>query len=313
MDGTFTVGQLVAFRMLSSRVSGPILRLVQLWQEYQQASLSVKKIADIFNAPLDEPAGTSNVSLPRLRGDIVFDHVHFRYRLDTSEVIKGMSFKIKAGAIVGVVGKSGSGKSTISKRIQRLYIPEAGKITVDSMDISMLNPSALRKQIGVVLQENFMFNGSVRENISIHYPAASFEQILRSAQIAGAHDFIMELPQGYDTTIGEKGIGLSGGQKQRVAIARAILNDPRILIFDEATSALDYESESIIQHNLKEICKGRTVIIIAHRLSTLREADRIMVVDQGNLIEYDTHESLMAQRGLYHALYSRQMQGVVDG
>ena len=313
MDGNFTVGQLVAFRMLSGRVSGPVLRLVQLWQEYQQASLSVKRIGYIFNTAPEPVLNTNITSLPRLEGRIVFDKVHFRYNPQGGEVIKGMSFEIEPGTVVGVVGRSGSGKSTISKLIQRLYIPEAGKISVDGMDISLVNPAMLRKQIGVVLQENFMFNGTVAENISIHCPTATMEQIIRCAKIAGAHDFILELPNGYDTIIGEKGMGLSGGQKQRVAIARAILNDPRILIFDEATSALDYESESIIQNNLKEICRNRTVIIIAHRLSTLKDAQKIMVIDKGDLVEYDTHERLMAQNGLYAYLYNQQQRGEVDG
>ena len=246
MDGNFTVGQLVAFRMLSGRVSGPVLRLVQLWQEYQQASLSVKRIGDIFNTAPEPMLNTNQTAMPSVQGKIVFDKVHFRYNPQGGEVIKGMSFEIEPGTIVGVVGRSGSGKSTISKLIQRLYLPEGGKISVDGMDISLVNPAMLRKQIGVVLQENFMFNGTVAENISIHMPTASMEQIVHCAKIAGAHDFILELPNGYNTIIGEKGMGLSGGQKQRVAIARAILANPRILIFDEATSALDYESESII-------------------------------------------------------------------
>ncbi len=313
MDGNFTVGQLVAFRMLSGRVSGPVLRLVQLWQEYQQASLSVKRIGDIFNSPTEPVLNTNLTSLPRLEGKIVFDKVHFRYNPQGGEVIKGMSFEIQPNTVIGVVGRSGSGKSTISKLIQRLYIPEAGKISVDGMDISLVNPAMLRKQIGVVLQENFMFNGTVAENIAIHCPTAPLEKIIECAKIAGAHDFILELPNGYDTMIGEKGTGLSGGQKQRIAIARAILNDPRILIFDEATSALDYESESIIQRNLKEICRNRTVIIIAHRLSTLKDAQKIMVIDRGDLVEYDTHENLIAQNGLYAYLYNQQQRGEVDG
>lgn len=312
MDGNFTVGQLVAFRMLSGRVSGPVLRLVQLWQEYQQASLSVKRIGDIFNTAPEPILNTTQTAMPKINGRIEFDKVRFRYNIEGSEVIKGMSFAIEPGTIVGVVGRSGSGKSTISKLIQRLYIPEGGKITIDGMDISLVNPVMLRTQIGVVLQENFMFNGTVAENISIHFPTASMEQIIKSAQIAGAHDFILELPNGYSTIIGEKGMGLSGGQKQRVAIARAILANPRILIFDEATSALDYESESIIQHNLKEICKGRTVLIIAHRLSTLKEAQKIMVIDKGSLVEYDTHKNLMAKNGLYSHLYNQQERGDTD-
>lgn len=313
MDGNFTVGQLVAFRMLSGRVSGPVLRLVQLWQEYQQASLSVKRIGDIFNTAPEPILNTNQTSMPKINGKITFDKVRFRYNTQGGEVIKGMSFEIEPNTIIGVVGRSGSGKSTISKLIQRLYIPEGGKISVDGMDISLVNPAMLRKQIGVVLQENFMFNGTVAENISIHSPTSSMEQIIHSAKIAGAHDFILELPNGYETIIGEKGMGLSGGQKQRVAIARAILNNPRILIFDEATSALDYESESIIQNNLKEICKGRTVLIIAHRLSTLKDAQKIMVIDRGSLVEYDTHEKLIHQNGLYHHLYNQQQRGGIDG
>ncbi len=313
MNGNFTVGQLVAFRMLSGRVSGPVLRLVQLWQEYQQASLSVKRIGDIFNTAPEPVLNANQTSMPTLKGRIAFENVHFRYDPQGGEVIKGMSFEVESGTIVGVVGRSGSGKSTVSKLIQRLYIPEGGKITVDGMDISLVNPAMLRKQIGVVLQENFMFNGTVAENISIHCPTATMDQIIKCATIAGANDFILELPNGYNTIIGEKGMGLSGGQKQRIAIARAILADPKILIFDEATSALDYESESIIQNNLKEICRGRTVLIIAHRLSTLKDAQKIMVIDKGELVEYDTHERLLASNGLYAYLYNQQLRGDVDG
>lgn len=309
MKGTFTVGQLVAFRMLAGRVSGPVLRFVQLWQEYQQAALSVKRIGDIFNSTPEPVTNINKISLPDMSGTIVFQRVSFRYRMDAAEVIRDMSFKIPAGMIVGVVGRSGSGKSTVSKLVQRLYIPEAGKIMIDGMDISLADPAWLRKQIGVVLQENFMFNGTVSENISIHCPGAEPERIIAAAKIAGAHEFILEMQDGYDTVIGEKGVGLSGGQKQRIAIARAIINNPKILIFDEATSALDYESESIIQNNLKEICKGRTVIIIAHRLSTLKDADRIMVIERGSLAEYDTKERLMEKQGLYYYLHSRQEQG----
>lgn len=313
MEGTFTVGQLVAFRMLAGRVSGPVLRLVQLWQEYQQASLSVQRIGDIFNSPKEPTSQNSLSAIPKLQGKIVFDKVRFRYRVNTPEVIKDMSFEIEPNTTVGIVGRSGSGKSTVSKLIQRLYIPENGKIAIDGMDISMINPMQLRTQIGVVLQENFMFNGTVAENIAIHQPAASIEEIIESAKTAGAHDFILELSNGYETIIGEKGVSLSGGQKQRVAIARAILANPSILIFDEATSALDYESEAIIQKNLKQICKNRTVIIIAHRLSTLRDADKIMVIDSGQLVEYDTHENLTIHGGLYKKLYDMQLRGDIYG
>jgi len=311
IDGKLSIGQLVAFRMLSGRVSGPVLRLVQLWQEYQQANLSVKRIGDIFNSPTELKSGNKITEVPPLKGCIRFDNVRFRYRMDGSDVLHGISFEMKENRIYGLVGRSGSGKSTISKLIQRLYIPQAGKITVDGMDVSLIDPKLLRTQIGVVLQENFMFNGSVAANISIHCPGASMEQIIEAAKTAGAHDFIMELDEGYDTIIGEKGVSLSGGQKQRVAIARAIINNPRILIFDEATSALDYESESIIQNNLKEICKDRTVLIIAHRLSTLASADEILVIDRGTLVESGPQEMLLQGGGLYSHLYNSQAKGEV--
>lgn len=312
MEGKFTVGQLVAFRMLAGRISGPVLRFVQLWQEYQQASLSVKRIGDIFNSVPEPSVDGSKTVLPAIHGKIAFEKVRFRYRIDAPEVIRNMDFEIEEGIILGIVGRSGSGKSTISKLIQRLYIPEGGKITIDGMDISLADPHWLRRQIGVVLQENFMFSGTVSENISIHNKNATMEQIINAAKIAGAHEFILGLQEGYDTVIGEKGVGLSGGQKQRIAIARAILNNPRILIFDEATSALDYESESIIQKNLKQICMNRTVIIIAHRLSTLKDADKIMVVDKGEVIEYDTQEKLIERKGLYYHLLNQQKRGETD-
>lgn len=307
LEGQFSIGQLVAFRMLSSRISGPVLRLVQLWQEYQQANLSVEKIGDIINSPVEiKDEMGQKLQLPELKGKINFDKVHFRYRLDASEAVKDLSFSIEAGTVVGLVGRSGSGKSTVAKLIQKLYIPERGKVSIDGMDVSLMNADQLRRQIGVVLQENFMFTGSVRENIAIRGDYASMEEIMAAAKIAGAHDFILQLPNGYDTIIGEKGLGLSGGQKQRIAIARAILPNPKILLFDEATSALDYESESIIQENLKEICKGRTVMIIAHRLSTLRDAQKIMVLDQGSILEQGSHEELLRADGLYASFYHQQ-------
>ncbi len=312
INGSMTIGQLVAFRMLSGRVSGPVLRLVQLWQEYQQASLSVKRIGDIFNSPVEIKSENTLSTLPTLKGRIRFEKVRFRYRIDGSDVLHGISFEMKENKIYGLVGRSGSGKSTISKLVQRLYIPQSGKISIDGMDVSLIDPQMLRRQIGVVLQENFMFNGTVAENIAIHCPSCTIEQIMASAKIAGAHDFIMELEEGYNTIIGEKGVALSGGQKQRIAIARAIINNPRILIFDEATSALDYESESIIQQNLKEICKDRTVLIIAHRLSTLASADEILVIDKGELVESGSPAELLEKDGLYAYLYHQQAKGAVE-
>lgn len=311
ITGSLTVGQLVAFRMLSGRVAGPVLRLVQMWQDFQQTAMSVERLGDIFNTKPEPSFESSKTTLPPLNGYIVFDRVSFRYRLDGAEVIKNMSFQIKPNTVVGIVGRSGSGKSTISKLIQRLYLPESGKILIDGMDISLADPEGLRSQISVVMQESFMFNATIRENIALQNPAAPIEAIIQAAKIAGAHEFIIEMSEGYDTVIGEKGTGLSGGQKQRIAIARALLTNPKILIFDEATSALDYESESIIQNNLKMICRGRTVLIIAHRLSTIKDANMIMVVERGQIAEYGTRQALIERKGIfYRLLNAQQMQQI---
>ncbi|GAU75504.1 type I secretion system permease/ATPase [Fusibacter sp. 3D3] len=306
MANAISIGQLIAFRMLSSHVSGPILRIVQMWQDFQQTSVSLERLGDIFNTKPEPSTDGQKIKLPAIIGEISFQNVCFRYRLDGSEIIRDLSVDIKAGTTVGIVGRSGSGKSTLSKLVQRLYIPERGKILIDGVDIAMADPSWLRRQIGVVLQENFLFSGTVKDNICIHHPTASMESIIEAAKIAGAHEFILELQEGYDAQVGEKGTSLSGGQRQRIAIARALLTNPRILIFDEATSALDYESERIIQKNLTRICKGRTVLIIAHRLSTIQGADGIMVMDKGKIIEMGNHKNLMRKQGLYHYLFSQQ-------
>lgn len=309
MDGRLTVGQLIAFQMLSGRVIDPVLRLVKMWQDFQQTGISIQRLGDILNSKPEPAINPAKARLPAIKGHVRFEGVRFRYRVDGSEIIRNVSFTIEPGMVVGIVGRSGSGKSTIAKIIQRLYIPEAGKILIDGVDISLADPAWLRRQVGVVLQENFLFNCSVRENIAIHYPTARMEDVVRVAQLAGAHDFILELPEGYDTMVGEKGTALSGGQRQRIAIARALLMNPRLLIFDEATSALDYESERIIQGNLIKICQERTVIIIAHRLSTLRHANKIMVIDRGELVEFGSHDELIEKKGLYHYLYSQQERG----
>ena len=277
-----------------------------MWQDFQQTSLSVARLGDIFNTKPEYSLHSSKSNLPVLRGSIVFDRVTFRYRVDGAETIKNMSFKIMPNTVIGIAGRSGSGKSTISKLIQRLYIPESGKILIDGTDTSLADPEWLRSQIGVVMQESFMFNATVRENIALQNPAASMSDIVNAARIAGAHEFISEMSEGYDTVIGEKGVGLSGGQKQRIAIARALLTNPKILIFDEATSALDYESERMIQDNLKEICRGRTVIIIAHRLSTLKDANMIMVVERGQIAEFGPKEYLIQKKGRYYDLLRSQ-------
>ena len=306
IEGKLSVGELIAFRMLSGRVSGPILRIVQMWQNFQQVGVSIRKLGDIFKVKPEPSLDASKAQLPSICGNIKVEGVRFRYKADAPEAIRDVSFEIPSGTAVGVVGRSGSGKSTLSKLLQRLYIPECGKILIDGVDISMADPAWLRRQIGVVLQENFLFNGTIRENICIHSPGATMDQIVRVAQIAGAHDFIVDFPETYNTMVGERGASVSGGQRQRIAIARALLTDPRILIFDEATSALDYESEKIIQENLREICKGRTVIIIAHRLSTLRDTDRIISMERGELAEYGTHDELMQKKGIYHFLFTQQ-------
>lgn len=311
MSGSLTIGALIAFRMLSGRVSGPVLRLVQSWQDFQQTGISIKRLGDIFNSSPEPGMDPAKSRLPAIKGDIRFEKVRFRYDPGAPEIIRDISFGIRPGAVIGVVGRSGSGKSTISKLLQRLYVPESGKILIDGVDISLTDSAWLRRQIGVVLQENFLFNASIRDNIAIHMPAASMEEVIAVAKTAGAHEFILELPEAYDTVIGEKGDGLSGGQRQRIAIARALLHNPRILIFDEATSALDYESENSIQKNLKLICRGRTVIIIAHRLSTLKAVDKIMAIDKGQVVEYGSPEVLLQRKGLYAHLHSQQMGGDV--
>jgi subfamily B ATP-binding cassette protein HlyB/CyaB len=221
-------------------------------------------------------------------------------------VLHDVSFDVPAGQVVGIVGPSGSGKSTFAKLVQRLYVPENGRVLVDGMDLAMAEPAWLRRQIGVVLQENVLFNRSVRENIALANPALPVERVIAAARLAGAHEFILELSEGYDTIVGERGSTLSGGQRQRVAIARALIADPRVLILDEATSALDYESERIIQHNMKEIARGRTVLIIAHRLSTVRAADRIITLERGRLVEDGTHDGLMRTGGRYASLHRLQ-------
>jgi subfamily B ATP-binding cassette protein HlyB/CyaB len=306
INGSLSVGELVAFNMLAGRVSAPVLRLAQMWQDFHQARLSIERLGDILNTTPETNYNQGRASLPKIRGDITFEHVTFRYRIDGPEVLCDVTFSVPAGQIIGIVGLSGSGKSTLVKLAQRLYIPESGRILVDGVDLAVVDTAWLRRQLGVVLQENVLFNGTVRSNIALADPAAQIERVMGAAKLAGAHDFILELPEGYDTIVGERGSSLSGGQKQRIAIARALLTNPRILIFDEATAALDYESERIIQNNMEQIAKGRTVLIIAHRLSTLRHTDRIITIERGRLIEDGTHEDLLRQGGRYAALHRLQ-------
>jgi len=301
-----TVGELVAFNMLSGQVSGPVLRLVQVWQDFHQVRLSVERLGDILNTAVEPHVASAQSGGMPLRGDIEFERVTFRYGVNSKPVLREVSVKIPAGQVVGIVGPSGSGKSTIAKLAQRLYMPEAGRLLIDGTDAALLDPATLRRQIGVVLQENILFNRSVRENIALADPVMSMERIVAAAKMAGAHEFISNMAQGYDTPIGERGVSLSGGQRQRIAIARALVGDPRILIFDEATSALDYESESVIQQNMRHICQGRTVLIIAHRLSTVRHADRILTIDMGEIVEDGGHEQLVSSGGRYAQLHKIQ-------
>ena len=306
IDGSLTVGELVAFNMLAGRVSAPVLRLAQIWQDFHQARLSVARLGDILNTPAEPTFNPGRAALPAIRGEITLEHVTFRYRLDGPEVLHDVSFSVPAGQIVGIVGPSGSGKSTLAKLVQRLYVPESGRVLVDGVDLAMVDTAWLRRQLGVVLQENVLFNRSVRDNIALADPAMPIERVIAAATLAGAHEFILELPEGYDAIVGERGSSLSGGQKQRIAIARALVTDPRILIFDEATSALDYESERVIQQNMQEIAKGRTVFIIAHRLSTVRHTDRIITIDAGRLAEDGSHDELINTGGRYASLFRLQ-------
>lgn len=307
IENKLTLGQLIAFNMLAGQVAAPIIRLAQLWQDFQQVGISVERLGDILNTRTE--IFSSRLALPPIQGRVTFERITFRYRPDAPEVLRNISLDIQAGEVIGIVGRSGSGKSTLTKLVQRLYTPEHGRMLVDGHDLALADPAWLRRQLGVVLQENFLFNKTVRENIALAEPGMPIERVIHAAQLAGAHDFIMELPEGYDTQVGEHGTGLSGGQRQRVAIARALITDPKILIFDEATSALDYESEHAVMSNMRAICKGRTVLIIAHRLSTVRHADRIVVVEKGEIVECGNHESLLALPDSHYARLYRLQQG----
>jgi len=311
LDGKMTVGELVAFNMLAGQVSSPILRIAQLWNDFQQVGISMQRLGDILNTRSETPS--QRIRLPRIEGTIEFDKVSFRYRPDTPDVIRDVSIKIRPGELIGIVGRSGSGKSTLTKLVQRLYVPDRGRVLIDGQDIGTVDAASLRHQVGVVLQENNLFNRSIRDNIALTNPSLPIERVIEAAKMAGAHEFICELPEGYDNKVGEHGTGLSGGQRQRIAIARALISNPRVLIFDEATSALDYESEKIVQENMRLICKGRTVLVIAHRLSAVREADRILVMERGQIVETGNHEQLLkVPDGIYAHLY-RLQQGAASG
>jgi subfamily B ATP-binding cassette protein HlyB/CyaB len=292
--------------MLAQRVSSPILRLAQIWQDFQQIAVSMRRLGDILNTRTE--SHITSHALPMMQGAIDFDDVHFRYRIDGPLILHDVDLHVRVGEVVGIVGRSGSGKSTLAKLLQRLYVPERGRIRIDGIDLALVDPAWIRRQIGVVLQENLLFNRSIRDNIAVADPGMPLEDVIHGAKLAGAHDFICDLREGYDTIVGEQGCGLSGGQRQRIAIARALVTKPRILIFDEATSALDYETERTLQQNMPAMCDGRTVIIISHRLSTIRHADRILAMDQGTIVQVGSHDELIGRGGLYAQLVALQTQ-----
>ncbi len=306
MGEKITVGELIAVNMLSSQISSPVLRLAQLWQDFQQVQISVQRVGDIMNTPTEPVRAVGAAARPALRGEITFEDVTFRYRPDSPPAIDSLTLRIPAGQIVGVVGPSGSGKSTVTKLVQRLHVQEVGRVLIDGVDLAMVDPAWLRRQVGVVLQESVLFNATVRENIALADPSYSMDRIMAAAHLAGAHEFIAAMPGGYDAMVGERGGTLSGGQRQRIAIARALVSDPRILILDEATSALDLESEQAIQANMGAISRGRTVIIVAHRLSAVRSAHRIVTIEQGRLVEDGAPQDLLRTGGRFARLFAAQ-------
>lgn len=305
MEGHMTPGELIAFNMFSGHVTQPILRLAQVWQDFQHTLISLRRIGEILDAPTESSSG-GLASMPQAEGYVSFQHVHFRYNDESPEVLRNLSLSIKPGEFIGITGASGSGKSTLTRLLQRLYIPQHGQVMVDGMDLAVADPVALRRNMSVVQQDSLLFSGTVAENIRQGCPQATDKEVISAATLAGAHGFIQEMPEGYQTQVGEKGGRLSGGQRQRIALARALITHPRILILDEATSALDYESEAEIMCNMPEICRGRTVISIAHRLSTIKQANRILVLNKGEIIEEGRHDELIASDGEYSNLWKLQ-------
>lgn len=307
LDQQLTLGQLIAFRIISGYVTGPLLRLAQIWQNFQATALSLERLSDIVDSQQEATeADRNNIPLPQVQGTVQYENVSFRFATSGPLQLSNINLEIPEGTFTGIVGQSGSGKSTLTKLLARLYEPDAGRIIVDGYDISKVELYSLRRQIGVVPQETLLFDGTVQENIALTNPDASSEEIIEAARIAAAHEFIMSLPMGYNTRVGERGSALSGGQRQRIAIARTVLNSPRLLILDEATSALDYDSERQVCLNLAQAFQGRTVLFITHRLTTIRNADRILMMDKGAIVEQGTHEELMSQKGRYYCLYLQQ-------
>lgn len=303
-----TIGQFVAFNMMIGKVISPVLAVVNLWDQMQEVSISVERLNDVFEAQPEEIPGQPMLNLPRLRGEVRFENVTFSYSPQQERnTLQNISFEARPGQTIAIVGRSGSGKSTLVGLLQALYRPDSGRIQIDGHDVRLVSVQSLRSQMGVVPQECFLFSGTVLENITLYRPEFTLEQVTEVAKLAEAHTFIQDMPLGYSTKVGERGSMLSGGQRQRIAIARALLGDPRILVLDEATSSLDTESERRFQQNLERLSRDRTTFIIAHRLSTVRNADSILVLDRGILVEQGTHEELMTRRGLYCHLAQQQL------
>jgi ATP-binding cassette, subfamily B, bacterial HlyB/CyaB len=310
LQGTLTLGELIAFRIIAGYTTSPLLRLIQLWQNFQETALSLERLADILDHPQEVSAeDRSNIPLPPIQGAVRYEDVSFSFKENGPLQLQHVHLEVAPGTFVGVVGQSGSGKSTLVKLLMRLYEANSGQILLDDYDVSKVELYSLRAQMGMVLQDSLLFDGTVQENIALTRPDATAEEIVEAAKIAYAHDFIMKLPQGYNTRVGERGSALSGGQRQRVAIARTVLQDPRLLILDEATSALDYHSERQVCENLAGVFKNRTVFFITHRLKSLQGADTILMMDQGKIVEQGTHAELMELRGLYYCLYQQQEMG----
>ncbi|MDJ0551695.1 MAG: peptidase domain-containing ABC transporter, partial [Microcystis sp. M49637_WE12] len=306
LDQKLTLGQLIAFRIIASYVTSPILRLTQLWQNFQETGLSLERLADIVDTPQEAELDRQNIPMPLIKGHVTYENLAFRFNPHGALQLYNVNLEFPAGTFVALVGESGAGKSTVTKLLARLYEPESGRILIDGYDINKVELYSLRRQIGMVPQETLLFDGTVQENIALTNPDATVEEIVSAAKTAAAHEFIMTLPNGYNTRVGERGASLSGGQRQRVAIARSVLQRPQILILDEATSALDYNTERQVCLNLKEAFKDHTVFFITHRLASIKSADIIVMMDKGTVAEEGTHEELMAKKGLYYTLYKQQ-------
>lgn len=307
LQGQLSLGELIAFRIIAGYVTGPLLRMTSIWQSVQETALSLERLSDVIDHPQEAPSDNgSRLVMPPIKGDISFRNIHFRYKPSSPLLLQGVNLTIPAGRFVAIVGTSGSGKSTLTKLLARLYAPEQGTVLVDGIDISKVELYSLRRQIGIVPQETVLFDGSIEDNITLTQPEASTEELMEAARVAAAHDFIMDLPAGYSTQVGERGSSLSGGQRQRIAIARTILQKPRLLIMDEATSALDYQTEREVSENLMRAVRGCTVLFITHRLSSIVNADLIVCMGRGAVLEVGTHNALMQARGAYYALYCQQ-------